>query len=91
MSPTINSIKIPCLFWTDDSVLISTTKKGLQNEFNVVTDYCPDWKLTLNAGKAKTTGKAAGRLHKLSTFNYISIKKLLETFNSLVKPILLFS
>ena len=35
--------------------------------------------------------KAARRLYKLSTFNYISIKTLLETFNSLVKPILLFS
>ena len=141
-APTINSINIPCLFWADDLVLISTTKEGLQNQLNVVNEYCSDWKLTLNTEKTKTiifnkTGatlkkhqinyggeliktvkyfnylgitldsngkfhtainelskkpaKAAGRLYKLSTFNYITIKTLLETFNSLVKPILLFS
>ena len=138
-APTINSIKITCLFWADDLVLISTTKEGLQNQLNVVNDYCSDWKLTLNAEKTKTvifnkTGatfkkhqinyggelittvkyfsylgitlvsngkfhtainelskKAAGTLYKLSTFNYISIKTLLEAFNSLVKPLLLFS
>ena len=53
-TPTINDIKIPCLFWEDDSVLISTTKDGLQNQLNVVNDYCSDWKLTLNAEKTKT-------------------------------------
>ena len=40
---------------------------------------------------SKKAVKAAGRLYKLSTFNYISIKTLLEAFNSLVKPFLLFS
>ena len=141
-APTINGIKIPCLFWADDLVLISTTKDGLQNQLNVVNDYCSNWKLTLNAEKTKTVifnkagatlkkhqihyggeliktvkyfsylgitldsngkfhtaineltkkaAKAAGRLYKLSTYNYISIQTLLETFNSLVKPILLFS
>ena len=40
---------------------------------------------------SKKTAEAAERLHKLSTFNYISIKTLLEAFNSPVKPILLFS
>ena len=141
-APTVNSIKIPCLLWADDLVLISAIKEGLQNQLNVVNEYCSDWKLTLNTEKTKTiifnkTGatlkkhqinyggeliktvrylsylgitsdsngkfhtainelskkaaKAAGRLYKLSTFNYISIKTLLATFNSLVKRILLFS
>ena len=40
---------------------------------------------------SKNPAKAAGRLCKLSTYNYISIQTLLETFNSLVKSILLFS
>ena len=52
-APTINDIKIPCLFWEDVLVLISTTKNGLQNQLNVVSDYCSDWKLTLNAEKKK--------------------------------------
>ena len=54
-APTINSIKIPCLFWADDLVLISTTKEGLQNQLDVVNDYCSDWKLTLNAEKNKNS------------------------------------
>ena len=35
----------------------------------------------------KKAAKAAGRLYKLSTYNYISIQTLLEAFNSLMKPI----
>ena len=50
---TINDIKIPCLFWADDLVLISTTKDGLKHQLNVVNDCCSDWKLTLNAEKQK--------------------------------------
>ena len=53
-APTINSIKIPCLFWADDLALISTTKEGLQNQLNIVNEYCSDWKLTLNTEKTKT-------------------------------------
>ena len=37
-APTINEIKIPCLLWADDLVLMS--KDGLQNQLNVVNDYC---------------------------------------------------
>ena len=39
MEPTINDIKIPELFWADDSVLTSTTKDGLQNQLNVGNGY----------------------------------------------------
>ena len=53
-APTINDIKIPCLFWADDLVLIPTTKDGLQNQLNVLNDYCSDWTLTVNAEKTKT-------------------------------------
>ena len=41
-------------FWADDLALISTTKEGLQNQLNVVNEYCSDWKLTLNTEKTKT-------------------------------------
>ena len=69
-APTINSIKITCLFWADDLVVISTTKEGLRNQLNVVNDYCSDWKLTLNAEKIKTvifnkTG-ATPKKHKIN-------------------------
>ena len=41
-APTINSIKIPYLFWADDLILISTTKERLQNQLNIVNKYCSD-------------------------------------------------
>ena len=39
----------------------------------------------------KKTAKALGRVYRLSTCNFISTKTLLDTFTSLVKPIMLFS
>ena len=29
-SPNIKDIKVPCLFWADDLILISKSKEGLQ-------------------------------------------------------------
>ena len=52
--PILNDIKVPCLVWTDDLVLISTTKDGLQKQIDFVDKYCNDWKLTLNVEKTKT-------------------------------------
>ena len=47
----LSDIKVPCLFWADDLVLISTTKEGLQKQINFVDKYCNDWKLTLKVEK----------------------------------------
>ena len=52
--PLLNDIKVPCLFWADDLVLISTTKEGLQKHIDFVDKYCNDWKLTQNVEKTKT-------------------------------------
>ena len=38
----------------------------------------------------KKTAKALGRIYRLSTCNFISTRTLLDTFTSLVKPIMLF-
>ena len=54
MPPQSIPLKFPCLFCSDDLVLISTTKEGLQNQLNVVNEYCSDWKLTLNKEETKT-------------------------------------
>ena len=122
--PLLNDIKVPCLFWADDLVLISTTKERLQKQINFIDKYCNDWKLALTVEKTKTvifnengpalsknqlkyrgqqikpvkyfnylgiTLEASRSLYRLSTFNYISIITMLDAFDSLVKPILLFS
>ena len=39
----------------------------------------------------RKAAKALGRVYRLSTCNFISTKTLLDTFTSLVKPIMLFS
>ena len=64
-APTINDIKILCLFWADELVLISNTY-GLQTQLNAVNDCCSVWKLTLNARKTKTVvfNKAGAKLKK---------------------------
>ena len=45
-------------------------QKGLQNQLNVVNDYCFDWKLTLNAEKTKTVvfnkTSATFKLHQIN-------------------------
>ena len=52
--PLLNDIKVSCLFWADDIVLISTTKEGLQKQIDFLDKYCNDWKLTLHVEKTKT-------------------------------------
>ena len=52
-APIINVNKVPCLFWTDDLLLISKSKQGLQKQIEIVDQYCSDWKLTLNVGKQR--------------------------------------
>ena len=39
-SPNIKDIKVPCLFWADDLILISKSEEGLQEHLNILADYC---------------------------------------------------
>ena len=50
----INDNKVRCLFWADDSLLISKSKQGLQKQIETVDQYCSDLKLTLNVEKTNT-------------------------------------
>ena len=45
--------KIPFLMFADDIILMSTTKKGLQNSINKLADYTERWELEINSGKTK--------------------------------------
>ena len=141
-SPNIKDIKVPCLFWADDLILISKSKEGLQEHLNILADYCEEWKLSVNIDKTEiiifnkggrllkkevfsckdkvieivkqhrylgilldATGKlntamtdldkkamrATHTIYKLSTYNQISPRLLLQTYNSMIEPILLFS
>ena len=40
--PLLNDIKVSCLFWADDLVLIPTTEEGLQKQIDFLSKYCND-------------------------------------------------
>ena len=50
---TINNIKVSCLMYADDIVLISESAKGLQNCLNKLSNYCDIWNLSVNIDKYK--------------------------------------
>ena len=64
-TPKISDLAVPCLFWADDLVLISESKKGLQQHLNVLKKYCKDWKLGVNTDKTQVViFKKNGKLIK---------------------------
>ena len=52
-TPKISDLAVPCLLGTNDLVLISESKEGLQQHLNVLEKYCKDWKLSVNTDKTK--------------------------------------
>ena len=52
---TLGQLSIYLLLFADDSVLISDTEDGLQNQnlLDAFDLYCKKWKLTINAGTKK--------------------------------------
>ena len=70
-SPNIKDIKVPCLFWADDLILISKSKEGLQEHLNILAGYCEKWKLRVNIDKTKIIiFNKGGRLLKKEVFSY---------------------
>ena len=70
-SPNIKDIKVPCLFWAGDLILISKSKEGLQEHLNTLADYCEEWKLRVNIDKTKIIiFNKGGRLLKKEVFSY---------------------
>ena len=48
-----DSNHLNALMYTDDSILISTTKDGLQHSLDSLQAYCEKWKLDINYKKSK--------------------------------------
>lgn len=49
----IGDFSLNILLYADDIVLLSQSKKGLQNSLNALYDYCDCWKLQVNTDKSK--------------------------------------
>ena len=50
---TLHDLKINCLLFADDIVLVSETKEGLENCLKTLQQYCEKWLLTVNTKKTK--------------------------------------
>ena len=60
---TLNSLKLNCLLYTDDIVLLSETAEGLQNSLDKVSQYCKKWGMEINTDKTKSlVFNSTGRL-----------------------------
>jgi hypothetical protein len=69
---TINNIKVSCLMYADDIVLISESAKGLQNCLNKLSNYCDIWNLSVNIDKSKVIiFNKSGKVIKKDNFNYM--------------------
>ena len=49
----LNGLRINCLMWADDIIILSETPEGLQNCLNNLDEYCKEWKLEVNKKKTK--------------------------------------
>ena len=50
---TLQDTEIKCLFYADDLVILSPTKEGLQQNLDLLHQYCQNWALTVNMKKTK--------------------------------------
>lgn len=62
-----NFLKIFLLLYADDTVLLSESEHDLQNLLNVYSNYCDEWKLTVNISKSKVMVFSKGRP---ATYNF---------------------
>jgi hypothetical protein len=69
---TINNIKVSCLMYADDIVLISESAKGLHNCLSKLSNYCDIWNLSVNIDKSKVIiFNKSGRVIKKDNFKYM--------------------
>ena len=54
------------LLYADDTVVMSESSNGLQKALNAYSDYCKEWKLTVNIKKSKVVIFAKGRQARYS-------------------------
>jgi hypothetical protein len=60
-SPLLENLKVGCLFYADDLVLISESKEGLQESLNDLHNFTKQWHLEINTIKTKCLVFSRGR------------------------------
>ena len=50
---TLGDEPVTCLMYADDIIILSCSHSGLQNCLNTLSEYCNQWKLSINTSKSK--------------------------------------
>ena len=50
---TLGGEPVTCLMYADDIIILSCSHSGLQNCLNTLSEYCNQWKLSINTSKSK--------------------------------------
>ena len=66
---SLYDIKLSCLMFADDLVILSESAKGLQNALDKLYEYCSQWGLTVNTNKTKVLIFNRGG-YPLSQYNF---------------------
>lgn len=61
-------IKLYCLLYADDTLLLAETKEDLQDALNATMTYCKNWDLQINEKKTKVMVFSRGRIRKIPQF-----------------------
>ena len=65
---SIDDFKLCLLLYADDSIIISSNKKELQNSFDILHDYCKKMHLYVNVQKTKIIEFRKGGLLSMNDF-----------------------
>jgi hypothetical protein len=77
---TLNSLKLSCLLYADDIVLLSESAEGLQNSLDKVSQYCKKWGMEINTDKTKSlVFNSTGRLFPVT---FMIDNQLIEKLNN---------
>lgn len=67
----LNDIKLSCLMFADDLIIVSTSSEGLQRALDKLSCYCKKWGLTVNLAKTKVLiFNKGGKLLKRFKFSF---------------------
>ena len=67
--PLLDKESVPALLYADDLIILSKTAEGLQNNLNLLHDYCNKWRLEINLAKTNFMIMGKGKPQTL-TFSY---------------------
>ena len=73
-APSLENLKIGCLLYADDLVLISESEKGLQTSLDYLEKFNNKWDLKVNPSKTKYMAISKGKRHSIPQFVLGSIK-----------------